>query len=75
MVTVPVNEVNVVFTVTDKHNHYVKDLKEGDFKILDDKKPPASIRNRSARRSRQSARAGARPRRSRDHCRREALQR
>jgi VWFA-related protein len=45
VVTVPVNEVNVVFTVTDKHNHYVKDLKEGDFKILDDKKPPASIRN------------------------------
>ena len=44
-VTVPVNEVNVVFTVIDKHNHYVKDLKEGDIKVLDDKKPPASIRN------------------------------
>src|SRR6185503_8814075 len=25
-IRVPVNEVNVVFTVTDKHNHYVKDL-------------------------------------------------
>jgi Ca-activated chloride channel homolog len=43
-----VNEVNVVFTVTDKHNHYVKDLKEADFKVFDNKKPPASIRNFSA---------------------------
>jgi VWFA-related protein len=43
-----VNEVNVVFTVTDKHNHYVKDLKEDDFKVLDNKKPPASIRNFSS---------------------------
>ncbi|HXY50800.1 MAG TPA: VWA domain-containing protein [Terriglobales bacterium] len=34
-----VNEVNVVFTVTDKHGHYVKDLKKGDFKIIDDNKP------------------------------------
>src|SRR2546423_12097073 len=34
-----VNEVSVVFTVTDKHNRYVKDLKEGDFKIVDDQKP------------------------------------
>ncbi|MBV9073973.1 MAG: VWA domain-containing protein [Acidobacteria bacterium] len=43
-----VNEVNVVFTVIDKHNHYVKDLKESDFRVLDDKKPPASIRNFSS---------------------------
>jgi Ca-activated chloride channel family protein len=34
-----VNEVSVVFTVMDKHNRYVKDLKEGDFKIVDDQKP------------------------------------
>jgi len=34
-----VNEVNVVFTVTDKHGHYVKDLKKNDFKIIDDNKP------------------------------------
>ena len=41
-------EVNVIFTVTDKHNHFVKDLKEGDFRVLDDKRPPASIRSFSA---------------------------
>ena len=34
-----VNEVRVVFTVTDKHGHYIKDLKKGDFKVVDDKKP------------------------------------
>src|SRR5205809_3452868 len=34
-----VNEVNVVFTVTDKHNHYVKDLSKADFKLLDDDHP------------------------------------
>ncbi len=39
-----VNEVNVVFTVTDKHGRYVKDLKESDFSVLDDKKPPREIR-------------------------------
>src|SRR5215471_13306438 len=39
-----VNEVNLVFTVTDKHGHYVKDLKENDFNVLDDKKPPKQIR-------------------------------
>jgi Ca-activated chloride channel family protein len=42
---VPVNEVNVVFAVTDKHNHYVKDLKANDFKVLDNRKPPENIRN------------------------------
>src|SRR5215472_2624108 len=42
---VPVNEVNVVFVVTDKHNHYVKDLKEADFRILDNNRPPANVRN------------------------------
>jgi len=40
-----VQEVNVVFTVSDKHGHFVKDLKEADFKVLDDKKPPAQIVN------------------------------
>jgi len=29
----------VVFTVTDKHGHYIKDLKQADFKVLDDQKP------------------------------------
>lgn len=48
VIRVPVNEVNVVFVVTDKHNHYVKDLKANDFKVFDNKKPPASIRNFSS---------------------------
>ncbi|HWC18955.1 MAG TPA: VWA domain-containing protein [Terriglobales bacterium] len=40
-----VNEVNVVFAVLDKHNHYVKDLKATDFKVFDNRLPPASIRS------------------------------
>jgi Ca-activated chloride channel homolog len=40
-----VNEVNVVFTVTDKHGHYVRDLKKEDFRIIDDAKPAAEIRS------------------------------
>src|SRR5215469_1053646 len=39
-----VNEVNVVFTVTDKHGRYVKDLKANDFSVLDDRRPPKQIR-------------------------------
>ena len=38
-----VNEVQLVFTVTDKHGHYINDLKQNDFEILDDRKPPAAI--------------------------------
>ena len=38
-----VNEVNVVFTVTDKHGHYIRDLKKDDFKVLDDSRPVAQI--------------------------------
>ncbi|MGA7080619.1 MAG: VWA domain-containing protein [Terriglobales bacterium] len=34
-----VNEVRVVFTVTDRHGHYIKDLKQNDFKVIDDQKP------------------------------------
>jgi Ca-activated chloride channel homolog len=40
-----VDEVNVVFTVTDKHGHYVKDLKRDDFRVLDDKEPALEIRS------------------------------
>jgi len=40
-----VNEVNVVFTVTDRHGHYVRDLKKDNFKVVDDNKPPAEIRS------------------------------
>jgi VWFA-related protein len=40
-----VNEVPVVFTVTDKHNHYVRDLNKKDFKVLDDGHPVIDIRS------------------------------
>jgi len=38
-----VSEVQLVFTATDKHGHYVRDLKQVDFDILDDHKPPEKI--------------------------------
>ena len=38
-----VSEVHVLFTVTDKHGHYVKDLEANAFKILDDHKPPEAV--------------------------------
>jgi VWFA-related protein len=38
-----VNEVNIAFTVTDKHGRFVKDLKQEDFQILDDNKPAAQV--------------------------------
>ncbi|HZR31780.1 MAG TPA: VWA domain-containing protein [Terriglobales bacterium] len=38
-----VNEVNVIFTVTDKHNRFVRNLSQQDFKVLDDKKLQPSI--------------------------------
>ena len=44
-IVVPVNEVNVVFTVTDRHNRYVQDLVKGDFKVIDDAKPVGVIRS------------------------------
>jgi len=39
------NEVNVVFVVTDKHGKRITDLKQGDFRVLDDNKPPEIIRS------------------------------
>jgi Ca-activated chloride channel family protein len=38
-----VNEVNLIFTVTDKHGHYIPNLKESDFALLDDQKAPAKV--------------------------------
>jgi Ca-activated chloride channel homolog len=40
-----VNEVNVVFTVTDKHGRYVNDLTKNDFSIIDDQKPALEVRS------------------------------
>ena len=39
------NEVNVVFTVTDKHGKRVTDLKQADFVVDDDSKPPQEGRS------------------------------
>jgi Ca-activated chloride channel family protein len=44
-IRVGTNEVNVVFTVTDKHGKRVTDLKQGDFHIVDDSKPVSEIRS------------------------------
>lgn len=44
-IRVPVNEVRVIFTVTDKHGHYIKDLKKTDFRVVDDRKPAVEIRS------------------------------
>src|SRR5215472_8725723 len=40
-----VEEVNVVFTVTDKHGKFVKDLKQREFKILDDNRAPREVKS------------------------------
>jgi VWFA-related protein len=40
-----VDEVNVVFTVTDKRGKFVNDLKKDDFRVVDDNKPAQSIRS------------------------------
>jgi Ca-activated chloride channel family protein len=38
-----VNEVNLIFTVTDKHGHYIPNLQQSDFALLDDRKSPAKV--------------------------------
>jgi Ca-activated chloride channel family protein len=44
-ITKTVNEVNVVFTVTDRHGHYVKNLAKTDFSVIDDNRPADQIRS------------------------------
>src|SRR5579863_8108849 len=44
-IKVGINEVNVVFTVTDKHGKRITDMKQNDFHFLDDNKPAAEIRS------------------------------
>jgi Ca-activated chloride channel homolog len=39
------DEVNVVFTVTDKKGRRITDLKQKDFNVVDDNKPPEHIRS------------------------------
>jgi VWFA-related protein len=38
-----VDEVNVIFTVTDKHGRYINDLSKNDFRVLDDKQPQSQV--------------------------------
>ena len=38
-----VNEVDLIFTVTDKHGHYIPNLKQSDFALLDDGKAPMKV--------------------------------
>jgi Ca-activated chloride channel homolog len=40
---IPVNEVSLIFTVTDKHGHYIPNLQQSDFALLDDQKAPARV--------------------------------
>src|SRR5271165_4920248 len=42
-IVVTVNEVNLIFTVTDKHGHYIPNLKQSDFALLDDQKAPTKV--------------------------------
>src|SRR5580692_7470636 len=42
-VRVSVNEVYLEFVVSDKHGHFIKDLKQNDFALLDDHKAPAQV--------------------------------
>lgn len=39
VIKVPVDYVSVLFTVTDKKNHYITDLKKPDFTVYEDGKP------------------------------------
>jgi Ca-activated chloride channel family protein len=38
-----VNEVNLIFTVTDKHGHYIPNLRQSDFALSDDGREPAKV--------------------------------
>ena len=42
-ISIVANEVNLIFTVTDKHGHYIPNLKQSDFALLDDQKAPAKV--------------------------------
>jgi len=44
-IQIGVNEVNLIFTVTDKHGAYNPNLKLSDFALLDDQKAPASVKS------------------------------
>lgn len=43
VIHIGVNEVSLIFTVTDKHAHYIPNLQQSDFALLDDQKAPARV--------------------------------
>jgi Ca-activated chloride channel homolog len=47
-VRVQSDEVNVVFTVIDKDGRFVRDLKQEQFRIMDNKQPPRQVMNFAA---------------------------
>jgi VWFA-related protein len=40
-----VNEVNLIFTVTDKHGKFIQNLQQRDFALLDNQRAPAQVFN------------------------------
>jgi len=40
-----VNEVSLIFTVTDGHGHYIPNLQQSDFALLDDRKSPTHVKS------------------------------
>ena len=40
---VGVNEVSLIFTVTDRHGHYIPNLNQSDFALLDDQRAPERV--------------------------------
>jgi VWFA-related protein len=42
-IKIGVNEVNLIFTVTDKHGRYIPNLRQSDFALLDDQKAPSRV--------------------------------
>ncbi len=42
-ITTRVNEVYLTFAVTDRHGHFIDNLKQSDFALLDDGKAPAQV--------------------------------
>jgi VWFA-related protein len=47
-VRVRTDEVNVIFTVVDKDGKFVRDLKQDQFRILDNRQPPRQVMNFAA---------------------------
>jgi len=43
-IKVQVNEVNLIFTVTDKHGKFITGLKQENFGLLDDGRPPLAVK-------------------------------